>query len=94
MIYLTDTLAIKADAHCYIVGKPATDATNRITMREATYHLTMDKAVENAILRLLRKDVADERITTLRQYADELESWRNRMAELLQPVTETEGQPT
>ena len=71
MIQLTEDLAMTADEHAYIVGRPHTRPGKGIELRDPTYYSSAALAVQGAIYRALRQGVANGSITTLRQFVQE-----------------------
>lgn len=83
MIQLIKDLAMTADEHCYIVGKPRQTAQDGIRLDRLTYYTSAAQAVSGAIARALRQGVADGSITTLRQFVQEQERQRADLEKLL-----------
>lgn len=93
MIQLTKDLWLKADDHCYIVGKLNKQRRNgpeggrrARELDKPTYYSTAAQAVSGALRRAMRQGVADGSITTLRQFVQEQERLRSELEELLAPL--------
>lgn len=86
MIQLTKDLAMTADEHCYIVGKPRQGRGKGAELRSPTYHPTAAQAVSAALSRTMRQGVADGSITTLRQFIQEQERLRAELETLIAPL--------
>lgn len=83
MIQLTTDLAMTADEHCYIVGKPRQTHDRNIELRNPTYHTTAAQAVQSALARTMRQSVANGSITTLREFIQEQERQRMELEKLI-----------
>ncbi len=90
MIKLTDNLAIVADEHQYIVGKPRhkTDKAGKVitVIDKPTYHTSLSTALKSAVAHAMREKVAEGTVTTLRGYLDELKQVQADFAALLKPM--------
>lgn len=86
MIQLTKDLWMKADEHCYIVGKPRQDQGKSVELRSPTYYSTAAQAVQGALKRAMRQGVADGSITTLREFIQEQERLRAELEKLIAPL--------
>lgn len=86
MIQLTENLAMTADEHCYIVGKPRKSVGRGEELRNCTYHSTAAQAVSAALSHAMRQDVADGSITTLRQFIQAQEHYRAEFEKLIAPL--------
>ncbi len=86
MIQLTKDLAMTADEHCYIVGKPRQRADKGTVLDKLTYYPTAAQAVSGALSRTMRQGVADGSITTLLEFVQEQERLRDELEKLLAPL--------
>lgn len=86
MIQLTKDLWLKADEHCYIVGKPVKSRGKGTELRNPRYYHTMARAVSGALSTALRQGVADGSITTLREFIQEQTRLQAEFEKLLAPL--------
>lgn len=86
MIQLTKDLWMKADEHCYIVGRPRQGRGKSVELRSPTYYSTAAQAVSGALVRAMRQGVADGSITTLRGFIREQERLRAELDKLIAPL--------
>jgi hypothetical protein len=90
MIKLTEKLAITADEHQYLLGRPrerADKAGNAVTsIDNPTYYTTLSSALKSALARTMREKVQDGAVTTMRGYLDELQRLQDEFAKLLEPL--------
>ena len=86
MIYLTEKIAVTADQHQYIVGKPRLDARKGKMMDRPRYYTTLPSAVKGAVLQAMRDKVADDEITTLREFLVEYQRITDEFAKQLAPL--------
>lgn len=86
MIKLSDNLAMTADEHCYIVGKPRQERGKGIRLDFPTYHATAAQAVQNAVSRAMRDGVQDGSITTLREFIDRQKELQAEFKKLVEPL--------
>lgn len=86
MIELISGFVLTADECCYSVGVPVQDKAGTIRIRTPKYYTTMEQAVQGTLERSLRQRVAAGEITTLRQFAEELDRQRAELAKLLAPL--------
>jgi len=86
MIQLTNELYMTADDHCYIVGKPRKGRGKGVELRNPTYYSTAAQALTGALNRAMRQSVADGSITTLREFAQELERQRLAFEKAITPL--------
>ena len=90
MIQLTDKIAIAADEHQYIVGKPtqrqAKDGTSRTRINNPRYYTTLATALESAVSLSLRNGVSDGTITTLRDLIAEQKRIQDEFTRLIEPL--------
>lgn len=71
MIQLTDTLALTADEHNYIVGRARQRAGRGIELDSAGYFTSITQTVLYAVSQDMRERVAKNQVTTLGQFAEE-----------------------
>ena len=71
MIQLTDTLALTADEHNYIVGKPRGNVSKGSLLSSPSYFTNITQAVLYAVSQAMRERVAKNQVTTLEQFAEE-----------------------
>lgn len=71
MIQLTDTLALTADEHNYIVGRARQRAARGIVIESPSYFTSITQAVLYAVSQAMRERVAKNQVTTLEQFAEE-----------------------
>lgn len=86
MIQLSNNLAMTADDHGYIVGKPRQKPDKGIVLDNPTYYTTVPQAVQGALDRGMRQAVADGCVTTLGQFIEEQERQMERLKKLLAPL--------
>ena len=86
MIQLTKELAMIADDHCYIVGKPKQSPGKPVEMRQPTYYSTAAQAVQSALQRTILKAVKDGNITTLREFIQEQDRQRTELEKRIAPL--------
>lgn len=86
MIQLTKELALIADSHCFIVGKPRKRVGKAIEMMEPSYYTTAAQAVQGSLNRAMRQSVADGRITTLLQFIQEQERLQEKFQAMIKPL--------
>lgn len=86
MIELISGFVLTADECCYSVGVPVQDKAGTIRIRTPKYYGTMEQAVQGTLERSLRQRVAAGEITTLRQFAEELDRQRTELAKQLAPL--------
>ena len=86
MIELISGFVLTADECCYSVGVPVQDKAGTIRIRTPKYYGTMEQAVQGTLERSLRQRVAAGEITTLRQFAAELDRQRTELAKQLAPL--------
>ena len=91
MIELISGFTLTADEHCYTVGKPRERPGKGIEMQTPKYYCTISQAVQGTLERVLLQGVASGEITTLRQFAEELNRQRTALEKLLAPL-ETGGE--
>lgn len=91
MIQLTQELAMTADEHGYIVGKPRQSADKVVRLDKPTYYPTAAQAVSSACARALRQGVADGTITTLRGVIQEQERLQAEFERLIAPLDSGEA---
>lgn len=84
MIQLTDKLAVKADNECYIVGEPRERLGKAVELVNPRYYPTLAQAVCGALSITLRQRVADDEITTLKDFLREAEKLRNDLTNKLE----------
>lgn len=86
MIRLAQNLALTADDHCYILGKPAKPRGKSCELSNRSYHTTPAQAVSAAVLRAMRQGVADGSIVTLRQFITEQARLQAELERLIAPL--------
>jgi hypothetical protein len=90
MIRLTEQIAISADQHSYIVGRPrrrlVEGGESVTTMCKPRYYTSVTTALVEAVAQAMRDQVADGTITTLRQFIAEQKRLQDKFAELLKPL--------
>ncbi|SCI04444.1 Uncharacterised protein [uncultured Ruminococcus sp.] len=86
MIQLTDNLFVTADERNYIVGTARQRADRGIVMDSPSYFTTMSQAVRYAVSLALKERVANDQITTLRQFVEEQERLRAEFIKKLEPL--------
>lgn len=86
MIQLTKHLWLKADEHCYIVGKPVESRGKGAELRNPRYYPTMARAVSGVLSTALRQGVADGSITTLREFIQEQARLQTEFEKLIAPL--------
>lgn len=86
MIQLTKDLALTADDHCYIVGKPRQKAGNGLVIDDPTYYSTADQAVQGALCRAMRISVKEGSVTTLREFVERQEQLLAELQRLIAPL--------
>lgn len=86
MIQLTKDFAMTADQHCYMVGKLRVSRGKHGALREPTYYSTAAQAVQGALSRVMRQGVADESITSLRQFIEEQRRLKAELQTLIEPL--------
>lgn len=90
MIQLTDKLAVTADNECYMVGKPVEKAgiggEKAVYLKDPHYFTTMSQAARYAVSLALRQGVANDEITTLKEFQQKaaamMEDFTRRLAPL------------
>ena len=80
MIQITKDLAIKADEHQYIVGKPKGER-----FQGPKYYATLAGAMKEALAMMIRSKVAKGEITTLRAFLAELETAKQEIEDRVKP---------
>lgn len=85
MIQLTDNLFVTADERNYIVGKPRGKASKG-SLLLSPYFTTMAQAVRYAVSQALKERVANDQITTLRQFLEEQERLQTDFIKKLEPL--------
>ena len=73
MIKLTDKFSLDADDCQYTVGTPYTRSDRKTgqevtTLKNPMYYATLSCALKGTVERILRERVANEEITTLKEY--------------------------
>lgn len=91
MIELISGFVLAADEYCYSVGVPTQDKAGTVRIRNPKYYGTISQAIQGTLERVLLQGVASGEITTLRQFAEELNRQRTALDELLAPL-ETGGE--
>lgn len=89
MIKLTDEIYVISDGTQYIVGKPVTvisKGVERIQMQKPSYYSNMSQVLRETVSKALKHGVQNESITTLRDYAKELERLQEEFKRLLEPL--------
>lgn len=86
MIQLTDGLAMTADEHGYMIGKPRQKPGKGIVMDSPTCYVTVAQAAQGALDRAMRKAVASGCVTTLGQFIEEQARQCEEMKKLLAPL--------
>lgn len=86
MIQLTDNLFVTADERNYIVGKPREKASKGSLLLSPSYFTTITQAVRYAVSRALKEQVANNQITTLRQFVEEQERLQAEFIKKLEPL--------
>ena len=89
MIQLTENLAVTADDLQYIVGRPIQRERNGsqvIEIRRPRYCPTLAGAVKYAVDQALRDKVAENEITTLREFLSEYHHINEEFRSLLKPL--------
>lgn len=86
MIQVTKDLVLNADELCYIVGRPCKTRGKGLELRNRTYHTTAAQAVQSAVLRTMRQDVADGSITMFRQFIEEQARLQAELEALIVPL--------
>lgn len=86
MIYLTDEIALTADSVQYIVGKPTQRSGKGVEMKEAKFYTSLHTALCQTVADCIRAEVADGRITELRQVVAEQARLEQEFAEKLKGV--------
>lgn len=86
MVQLTKELAMTADNHCFIVGRPRQRVGKALEMMEPSYYSTAAQAVQGALNRAMRKGVADGSITTLHQFIEEQERLKAELQSMIKPL--------
>lgn len=85
MIQLTDHLFVTADKRSYIVGEPRQRVGKGMEM-DSPYFTTMTQAVRYAVSQALKERVANDQITTLRQFVEEQERLQTDFIKKLEPL--------
>lgn len=91
MIQLTKNLAMIADDHCYIVGKPKQRPGRPLEIENPTYYTTAAQAVQGALNRAMRQAVKDGSVTTLRDFIQEQDRQRAELEKLITPLDGAEN---
>lgn len=86
MIQLTKELAMTADSHCFIVGRPRQRVGKALEMLEPSYYSTATQTVQGALNRAMRQGVADGNITTLQQFIREQERLKAELQLMIKPL--------
>ena len=86
MIQLTDHLFVTADKRSYIVGEPRQRVGKGMEMDSPSYFTTMTQAVRYAVSQALKERVANDQITTLRQFVKEQERLQTDFIKKLEPL--------
>ena len=83
MISLPGGLAITADRNCYRLGRSSKGGER---LWDVTYHNDMQETVRATVRRLMRKQVEDGTITTLRGWLDEYKKITDEFTKRLEPL--------
>lgn len=86
MIQLTESLWLKADDCCYVVGNRRERRGKGEELRNPTYYSTAAQAVEGALIRAMRQGVKDGSITSLREFIQEQERLHAELEKLIAPL--------
>lgn len=86
MIQLTKRLVMTADKHCYTVGEPRQRAGGTIEIKDPKYYTTAAQAVKGALATAMRMAVADNEVTTLRQFIQKQEQLLTELERLIVPL--------
>ena len=86
IIQLTPNLAMIADDHCFIVGKPRIKSGSPIKIEKPRYYTTVAQAVRGALQQAMREKVQNSEITTLRQFIERQEVLQKEFENLLNPL--------
>lgn len=73
MIEVMNGYCIKSDRKQFIIGKTRKDKSGHIRFKDPHYFHTIHGAVKETQRRLLCEKIADDEITTLKQFIDEVE---------------------
>lgn len=84
MIQLTKDVVMTSDGTQYIVGSPRTRADKGIVLDKPRYYSTAAQAVRGALATVMRRMVADEDITTLRQFITKQKQLQEEFAQLVE----------
>lgn len=86
MIRLTENLALAADEHSFLVGKPCLKPNGEAFIRNPRYFPNVRLALQGALEIALRTAIADETITTLRELMEVQERLAAQLKDLLAPL--------
>lgn len=73
----------------YIVGKPTTvvsKGVERVVMQKPRYYTNMSQLLRATVSQALKYSVQNDTITSLREYARELERLQDEFRRLLEPL--------
>lgn len=86
MIQIAAGLVITADDSQYILGRPVKKRDGKIAVRSPRYYTNLSQAVRAAAVIAVRKKVAIEEITTLRDCINEMERIQREFEKLIEPL--------